>query len=91
VALISYVPVFLLCAHFVTTVIGLREFTEAHGLKASWWTVLLMGIRWFPYQLVLAYSALRAARRLLLGENNWEKTAHVGAHREPGSMVDDAA
>jgi cellulose synthase/poly-beta-1,6-N-acetylglucosamine synthase-like glycosyltransferase len=91
VALISYVPVFLLAAHFLTTVIGLREFTEAHGLKASWWTVLLMGISWFPYQLILAYSALRAARRLLLGENNWEKTAHVGAHREQGSMVDDAA
>jgi glycosyltransferase XagB len=91
VALISYIPVFLLCAHFVTTVIGLREFTEAHGLKASWGTILKMALSWFPYQLVLAYSALRAARRLMLGMNNWEKTAHVGAHRAQGAVVDDAA
>jgi glycosyltransferase XagB len=82
VALISYLPVFLLASHFVTATVGLREFTEAHGLKASWGTVLSMALSWFPYQLVLAFASLRAVGRLVFGINNWEKTKHVGAHRE---------
>jgi len=30
---------------------------------------------------VLSYAAVRATIRELRGINNWEKTAHVGAHR----------
>jgi quinol monooxygenase YgiN len=30
---------------------------------------------------VLSYASLRASLRELRGINNWEKTAHVGAHR----------
>lgn len=82
VALISYLPVLMLIAHFLTSVIGLYEFTEAHGLKASPWTVTRMAVAWFPYQLVLVYASLRAVARQLRGVSNWEKTAHVGAHRE---------
>jgi hypothetical protein len=37
---------------------------------------------WTPYQIVLAYAALRAVRRQMRGINTWEKTQHVGAHRE---------
>lgn len=81
VALITFMPVIMLLAHFLTQVVGLYEFTEAHGLKPSPGVVLRMAIAWFPYQLVLAYAAMRALRRQLLNINNWEKTQHVGAHR----------
>jgi cellulose synthase/poly-beta-1,6-N-acetylglucosamine synthase-like glycosyltransferase len=37
----------------------------------------------FPYQLLLAYAAVRAASRHVRGRGDWEKTAHVGAHLEP--------
>ncbi len=81
VALLSWLPVLLLAAHFVTAVVGLYEFTGAHQLKASPRTVLTMALTWLPYQLVLAYAAARALRRQLRGIGDWEKTAHVGAHR----------
>jgi cellulose synthase/poly-beta-1,6-N-acetylglucosamine synthase-like glycosyltransferase len=81
VALLSWLPVLLICAHFLTSVVGLYEFTGAHGLKASPRTVLVMALTWMPYQLVLAFAAVRALRRQLTGQGNWEKTAHVGAHR----------
>ena len=81
VALLSWLPVLLLAAHFVTAVIGLYEFTEQHGLKASPGRVLGMALTWVPYQLVLSYAAIRALRRHLTGVGDWEKTAHVGAHR----------
>jgi cellulose synthase/poly-beta-1,6-N-acetylglucosamine synthase-like glycosyltransferase len=91
VALISYLPVFLLACHFLTAAVGLREFTEAHGLKASWSTTLTMALAWFPYQMVLAYAALRAVWRMTLGINNWEKTRHVGAHRQQRDAGEHAA
>jgi len=91
VALVSFLPILLLIAHFMTAVIGLYEFTEAHGMKASRGTVLKMALAWFPYQLVLSYAAVRAFRRQLLGIDNWEKTQHVGAHRSEPPPVAKAA
>jgi cellulose synthase/poly-beta-1,6-N-acetylglucosamine synthase-like glycosyltransferase len=81
VALISWLPVLMLVAHFLTQVIGLYEFTDAHGLEASPTTVVKLAIAWFPFQLVLAYAGLRALRRQMLGRRDWEKTQHIGAHR----------
>lgn len=81
VAMLSWLPVLLLGAHFVMSVVGLYEFTGAHGLKATPATVVKMAITWFPYQMVLSYAAARALWRQVKGERNWEKTAHVGAHR----------
>jgi cellulose synthase/poly-beta-1,6-N-acetylglucosamine synthase-like glycosyltransferase len=82
VALVSYLPVLALIANLLSSEIGLYEFTRAHGLKASPMTALRLAMAWTPYQLVLAYSALRAVRRQMRGINTWEKTQHVGAHRE---------
>ncbi|HKS98449.1 MAG TPA: glycosyltransferase, partial [Rugosimonospora sp.] len=81
--LLSWLPVLFLVAHFITSVVGLYEFTRAHGLRASPAAVLRMAVTWLPYQMVLAYSAARALRRHLRGVGDWEKTAHVGAHRDP--------
>jgi cellulose synthase/poly-beta-1,6-N-acetylglucosamine synthase-like glycosyltransferase len=81
VALVSYLPVLALIANLLISVVGLYEFTRAHGLQASPGAALRLALAWFPYQLVLAYAALRAVGRQMRGINNWEKTAHVGAHR----------
>jgi glycosyltransferase XagB len=82
VALLSYIPVLIVLAHFLTTAIGLYEFARAHELKATPSAVVGLAIAWFPYQLVLAYSCLRAMSRQVRGHLDWEKTHHVGAHRD---------
>ncbi|WP_244187960.1 glycosyltransferase [Streptomyces regalis] len=91
VALVSWLPVLMLLAHFVTQAVGLYEFTDAHGLKATPKAVLRMAVAWYPYQLILAYAALRAMRRQLTGRTNWEKTQHVGAHRDKASEANSHA
>ncbi|MFI6931115.1 glycosyltransferase [Streptomyces sp. NPDC050287] len=91
VALVSWLPVLMLMAHFVTQAVGLYEFTDAHGLEASPKAVLKMAVAWYPYQLVLAYAAVRAMRRQLTGQHNWEKTQHVGAHRTETSEANSHA
>lgn len=81
VALISFLPVAMLVAHFWISLIGLREFAATYGLKASPADMARMAVAWIPYQFVLAYAAARAVGRQMRGISNWEKTQHVGAHR----------
>lgn len=81
-ALVLWMPAYLLAAHFLISLIGLYEFTAAHGLRPTRWTPLMMLLGYIPYQWLLGYAALRATLRELRGVNNWEKTAHVGAHRQ---------
>jgi glycosyltransferase XagB len=89
VAIILTLPLYMLIAHFLMALIGLYEFTHAHGLKPSLRTPVVMALTYLPYQWLLSYAALRATVRELKGVNNWEKTKHVGAHRqEPGRLVE---
>ena len=89
VAIILDMPFYLLLAHFLLSVIGLFEFTSAHGLKPSLKTLIIMALSYLPYQWVLSYAAMRAALRQMRGINNWEKTQHVGAHRQPAVTTAD--
>lgn len=82
-AIVLLTPFYFLLAHWMITTIGLYEFASAHNLHPSKGTLLKMTIGYLPYQWVLGYAALRATVRELRGINNWEKTAHVGAHRQP--------
>lgn len=82
VAIVLDMPFYLLAAHFSLAAIGLYDFADAHGLRARWTTLMVMAIGYMPYQWVLSYAALRATARQLRGINNWEKTKHIGAHRE---------
>jgi glycosyltransferase XagB len=81
-AMLLDLPFYLLLAHLSLSIIGLYEFADAHHLKPSWRTPLGMALGYLPYQWVLAYASIRAALRELRGINNWEKTQHVGAHRQ---------
>ena len=85
-AIIMDLPFYLLAAHFLLNIIGLYEFTSAHGLKPTWKTPLVMALGYLPYQWVLAYASVRATARQLRGINNWEKTQHIGAHRQVGAL-----
>lgn len=81
VALVSSLPLYMLVLQFLISVIGLYEFAAVHHLKTSVLAPLRLLMAFLPYQWMLSYAALRAAWRQLKGLNNWEKTAHIGAHR----------
>ena len=62
--------------------VGLYEFTAVHRLRPSLFSPLRLALSYLPYQWLLAFAALRAVWRQARGVNTWEKTAHVGAHRQ---------
>src|SRR5215471_4021597 len=91
VAITLSLPLYLLLAHLLLSIIGLYEFADAHQLKPSWKTPLVMAVSYLPYQWVLSYASVRATIREVRGINNWEKTAHVGAHRQEAQPVSSTA
>jgi glycosyltransferase XagB len=81
VAIILWLPAYMLIGQYVLNWIGLREFVAAHGLTMPRLMWLRMLVAFYPFQILLGISALRAVYRHLKGTNNWEKTQHVNAHR----------
>lgn len=87
-AIILNAPLYILVLHLATFIIGLYEFTRDYKLKYPFWIPFKAVIFYYPYQLLLGYSALRAVGRLLKGDLTWEKTQHINAHRQ-GVMEGD--
>jgi cellulose synthase/poly-beta-1,6-N-acetylglucosamine synthase-like glycosyltransferase len=88
IAMISSLPMYMILIQFAISLVGLYEFTDVHRLRPSLLTPLWLLIAFLPYQWLLSYAALRAVWRQSRGVTNWEKTAHVGAHRAgPGGGV----
>jgi cellulose synthase/poly-beta-1,6-N-acetylglucosamine synthase-like glycosyltransferase len=79
-ALLSFLPLLPLAMILVAELIGLRELSDDFGLQPHTRDYLRLIVGFIPYQLLLSFAAVRAALREVFGVQNWEKTAHVGAH-----------
>lgn len=82
IALFSFVPIFLLLVQMITNLTGIREFTEAYGKKLPLGFRLRMILFYYPFQLMLSISAMRAIWRFLTNQAAWEKTSHANLHRQ---------
>lgn len=80
-AMILWLPAYMLIGQYLLNWIGLREFAAAHNMKLPPFTWLKLLVAFYPFQLLLGISALRAVGREMKGINTWEKTKHVNAHR----------
>lgn len=80
--IISILPLYLLVVLFVVCVAALYQFCKSYDKRFPWWISLKMLVAFYPFQILLGVSAIRAVYRLLKGYKVWEKTAHIGAHRQ---------
>lgn len=81
VALVSFVPLYVLLFQLVIQLIGAVLFASDFRLRLSPLTVLSLAVTFLLYQWMLGISALRAVYRELEVQLGWEKTHHAGAHR----------
>ncbi len=82
VAIISFLPLYALAFQFLAAVAGAFVFTREYGVRFPLLLPLTMALTFLPFQWLLGISAVRGVWRELRGMNNWEKTAHLGAHRQ---------
>jgi cellulose synthase/poly-beta-1,6-N-acetylglucosamine synthase-like glycosyltransferase len=80
--LLTFVPLVPTLATLAIEVIGLAEFNRMFTLNARLRDYLKLVAGALPYQLLLSAAAIRASYREIRGERGWEKTEHVGAHRD---------
>ncbi|MEA2230874.1 MAG: hypothetical protein QOD83_690 [Solirubrobacteraceae bacterium] len=79
-ALLSFLPLVPMAVILAAELVGLAHFCREFSLRPRALDYLRLVAGSVPYQLLLSAAAMRAAWRELRGINNWEKTAHVGAH-----------
>jgi cellulose synthase/poly-beta-1,6-N-acetylglucosamine synthase-like glycosyltransferase len=80
-AMLTFLPLYCLVLAVFIDLAGLREFLKAHRSKWRWREALILVVAFFPYQWILSFGALRAVYRYTRGVSNWEKTVHLGQHR----------
>jgi len=81
VAMASFLPLYTLLFQLLVTLVGVYQFAREYRYRVPLSLPLVMAITFLPYQWVLGFGALRAVHRELRHRTNWEKTAHLGAHR----------
>ena len=86
-AIISILPFYSLFLTFVVNVIGAFYFKREYKCKFTFLHFFGMAVTFLPFQLLIGISAVRAVYRELRKQNNWEKTEHIGAHREQESLA----
>jgi len=69
-------------AYLVFQAVALRDLGSQYAIRIRFRDYVRLVVGAFPYMLVLAVAALRAAIREYTGRKNWEPTRHVGAHLE---------
>jgi hypothetical protein len=89
--LLTYVPLGATLATLVVEAVGLAEFNRMFGLRVRLRDYVKLVLGALPYQLLLAFAAIRASVREIRGERGWEKTEHVGAHRGQQLLEDQLA
>ena len=87
VALLLALPFYVVIISTVFHMVGLSYFIKAHNLKRKRRAIYLIPLFYFPYQMALSFAAVRAVYRHVTGQNNWEKTKHIGAHRTNDATV----
>lgn len=85
VAIISFLPMYALLFQLLVCMMGAYLFCREYGLRFPLLLPITMTITFIPYQIMMGISAVRAVIREVKHQNNWEKTAHSGAHRRAGA------
>jgi cellulose synthase/poly-beta-1,6-N-acetylglucosamine synthase-like glycosyltransferase len=81
-AILTFLPVLPTVATLIVEVVALGELAESLDRKARARDYIRLVLGSFAYQVGLSVAAIRALFRELTGDNSWEKTDHVGSHRE---------
>lgn len=81
-SLLSFLPLYFLLLQWGAMIIGLQHLKKSYQLKFSIFLYPKLILFYFPYQLIIGYSFLRAVKRLINKNLTWEKTSHYNTHRQ---------
>jgi cellulose synthase/poly-beta-1,6-N-acetylglucosamine synthase-like glycosyltransferase len=81
VAVLMFLPVLPIAVTVLTQLIGLHDFCEQYGQRASVWHYASVLFLAPLYQVLLAAAAAVAVWKFAIGDDTWYKTGRVSEHR----------
>lgn len=87
VVFVSFVPLAMLVLSVVVDLVGMHEFGRVFGTRIRLRDDARLVLGTVPYQLLLAFAALRSVWRETRGQRGWEKTEHANVHRQSTSTA----
>jgi cellulose synthase/poly-beta-1,6-N-acetylglucosamine synthase-like glycosyltransferase len=78
--LLTFLPLLPTLATMAVECVGLHSFGLIFNEKIRIRDYVKLVVGAVPYQLLLAFSAIRASVREIRGHRSWDKTEHIGAH-----------
>ncbi len=82
IALITFIPLAPTVVTLAVEIAGITEFGRLYSQKVRVRDYVRLVLGTFPYQIFLAAAAVRSVARNLRGDHSWEKTEHLGVHRD---------
>jgi glycosyltransferase XagB len=76
ITMVLVYPLFLLVIQIFFLNVGFYQLARDYKIKYSYLSPFVIILTYFPYQLLLTISSVRAVYREIFNINNWEKTAH---------------
>jgi cellulose synthase/poly-beta-1,6-N-acetylglucosamine synthase-like glycosyltransferase len=83
IVMVAFLPLYALLLQYLATAVGAYKFCRDYQLRFPLLLPLGMALTFLPFQWLQGIAAVRAVYRELRSEQNWEKTVHIGAHRQP--------
>ena len=80
--MVGFLPVIPTVTTLAVEDVGLDDLARSLGDEATWRDRLRLSVGAIPYQVLLGLAAARAVWRHHRGTANWEKTEHIGSHRQ---------
>jgi cellulose synthase/poly-beta-1,6-N-acetylglucosamine synthase-like glycosyltransferase len=81
IVLVTLLPIVPTIMTVAVEAAGYGEFCALYGLRRRLRDYVFLVVGAIPYQLLLAFAAMRAVVRQLRGDGSWEKTEHSNLHR----------
>lgn len=89
IAMLMFAPLIPVGITVLTQMLGLREFSQTYGIKASIWHYASLAFLTQIYQLVLMAAAVMAAYKAARGDLTWYKTGRASQHRGSAAALED--
>lgn len=84
---LTTIPFIILASQLYFYNFAAYDFTKDYNFKYSPKIIWKVLTTYYPYQVMLSFSSIRAIYRLIKNQNTWEKTTHQNTHRQTQSIV----
>ncbi len=83
----TLIPFIILASQMYFYNLAVYDFVKDYNFKYSPLLIWKIFATYYPYQIMLSISSIRAIFRIIKNQNSWEKTTHQNSHRNNSTSI----